>query len=517
MRNNPIIPKPLFAEERAGSFTISPGTKISADNQTRDCARQLADLLSPAMGTRLEIVSHKPARNCIALQIDPVLAQLGPEGYRLEVDENVVVVRSPSPSGLNFGLQTLRQLLPVEIFSPTMVRGMAWQIPSCIIEDRPHFPWRGLMLDCARHFMPIQFIFKLIDLLALHKLNIFHWHLTDDQGWRIEIKKYPRLTEIGAWRKETLIGHALSKQTRGYDATPHGGFYTQDEIRDLVKYAAARNITVVPEIEMPGHSQAAIAAYPQLGNTGAQTEVWTTWGVNPNILNVEESTIRFYQDVLREVMDLFPSPYIHIGGDEAPKLQWKSSPRAQQRIAELGLKGEDQLQSWFIGRMDRFLAENGRKLVGWDEILEGGLAPQAMVMSWRGEEGGIAAAEAGHDVVMAPQQWVYFDHYQSQNKETEPLAIGGFTPIEKVYAYEPLPAALDERKAGHVRGSQAQLWTEYVPDSSHAEFMIFPRLCALAEVLWLPREPRDFMEFRSRLTIHLERLKLMAVNFRPLD
>ncbi len=337
-------------------------------------------------------------------------------------------------------------------------------MPCGTIEDRPRFGWRGMMLDCSRHFMPIEFIYQWIDLLAIHKMNVFHWHLTDDQGWRIEIKKYPKLTEIGAWRKETLIGHALSKQQHRYDGTPHGGFYTQDQIRSVVKYAAARNVTVVPEIEMPGHSQAAIAAYRHLGNTAQPIDVWTSWGVNANILNVEESTIRFFQDVLTEVMELFPSPFIHIGGDEALKDQWKASPRAQARMAELGLKNEHELQSWFIRRMDEFLASRGRTLVGWDEILEGGLAPGAMVMSWRGEEGGIAAADAGHDVVMSPQQRVYFDHYQSENKDEEPLAIGGFTPIEHVYQYEPVPAAMDEKAAAHVQGAQAQLWTEYVPD-----------------------------------------------------
>ena len=283
-------------------------------------------------------------------------------------------------------------------------------------------------------------------------MNIFHWHLTDDQGWRIEIRKYPKLTDIGAWRKETLIGHALSKEPHSYDGVRHGGFYSQDQIRSAVKYAAARNITVVPEIELPGHSQAAIAAYPHLGNTGRQIDVWNSWGVNPNILNVEESTVLFYQDVLSEVMELFPSPFIHIGGDEAIKDQWQASDRATARMAELGLKDEHELQSWFIRRMDEFLTSHGRKLVGWDEILEGGLASGAMVMSWRGEEGGIAAANAGHDVVMTPSKWVYFDQYQSEDTNKEPLAIGGFTAVEKVYQYEPVPTALDEQAAAACSG-----------------------------------------------------------------
>jgi hexosaminidase len=517
MPNSRIIPKPLNETWRGGGFVITPSTKIVADEPARECAGHLTDLFAPATGTRLDIISKAVAGNCIFLQIDPALSQLGAEGYRIRVDPDRVDVSAQSRAGLYYGVQTLRQLLPTEIFSQAPVDGAHWQISCGLIEDQPRFSWRGFMLDCARHFMPIQFIYKIIDLLALHKLNVFHWHLTDDQGWRIEIKKYPMLTEIGGWRKETLIGHALSKEKHFYDRTPHGGFYTQNQIRDLVKYAAARNITIVPEIEMPGHSQAAIAAYPHLGNNAPKSEVWTTWGVNTNILNVEESTIQFYQDVLLEVMGLFPSPYIHIGGDEAPKDQWKSSPRAQARIAELGLKNEDELQSWFVCQMGQFLAEHGRRLIGWDEILEGGLAPCAMVMSWRGEEGGIAAARAGHDVIMTPQKWVYFDHYQSECKDKEPLAIGGFTPIEKVYEYEPLPQGLEQSKAKHIRGAQAQLWTEYVPDSAHAEYMIFPRLCALAEVLWSPRDARDCDEFRGRLSVHLQRLNLLGVNYHQPD
>ena len=392
-----------------------------------------------------------------------------------------------------------------------------WEIPCGIIEDHPRFGWRGMMLDCSRHFMPIEFIYKWIDLLAIHKMNIFHWHLTDDQGWRIEIKKYPKLTEIGAWRKETLIGHALSKETHTYDGVPHGGFYTQDQIRSVVKYAAARNVTVVPEIELPGHSQAAIAAYPHLGNTGRQIDVWNSWGVNPNILNVEESTMLFYQDVLCEVMELFPSPFIHIGGDEAIKDQWKASDRAQARMAELGLRDEDELQSWFIRRMDEFLASHGRKLVGWDEILEGGLASGAMVMSWRGEEGGIAAANSGHDVVMTPSKRVYFDQYQSENSKDEPLAIGGFMPVEQVYQYEPVPAALDEKAAGRILGAQGQLWTEYVRRSGPCGVYGLPAPARWRKSFGLQRQPRQFSEFLPRLKLHLERLKLLGVNYRPLD
>ena len=512
-----VIPKPVTVQPKPGFFAFAPSTVISINSHAFDTAQLLADILAPALGRKLPIVLSAPPSDCIELKIDRSLSRLGEEGYRLAISPACVELIAKAPGGLFCGLQTLRQLLPTPIFSPTLVTDVHWEIPCGIIEDRPRFPWRGLMLDCSRHFMPIEFIYKWIDLLAIHKMNIFHWHLTDDQGWRIEIKKYPKLTEIGAWRKNTLIGHALSKETHTYDDVPHGGFYTQTQIKSVVKYAAVRNITVVPEIELPGHSQAAIAAYPFLGNTGQQIEVWNSWGINPNILNVEESTIQFYQEVLTEVMELFPSQYIHIGGDEAIKDQWQASERAQARIAELKLKDEHELQSWFIRRMDEFLTRNGRKLIGWDEILEGGLAPNAMVMSWRGEEGGIAAANAGHDVVMAPQKQVYFDHYQTKNIDKEPLAIGGCTPVEQVYQYEPVPAGLDVSAAQHVRGAQGQLWTEYVLNPSHAEYMVYPRACALAEVVWSAQEPRDFSTFLPRLKLHLERLKLMGVNFHPLD
>jgi len=512
-----IIPKPVSAVAGEGIFTIGAETVIVADELTRERAGQLGEMLGAAMGWKLRVVRTEGKSNFIAMKVDPNLSDLGAEGYRAVIKPVGIQLVAKTSAGIFWAVQTLRQLLPPAVFSPTLVTGVTWAIPCGTIEDRPRFGWRGMMLDCSRHFMPIEFIYKWIDLLSLHKLNIFHWHLTDDQGWRIEIKKYPRLTAVGAFRKETLIGHARSTEKHFYDGKPHGGFYTQDQIRSVVKYAAQRNVTIVPEIELPGHSQAAIAAYPHLGNTGEEIQPWTSWGINANILNVEESTIEFYQDVLSEVMELFPSPFIHIGGDEAMKDQWKASRRAQARMAELHLEDEEELQSWFVRRMDDFLTSHGRKLIGWDEILEGGLASGAIVMSWRGEAGGIAAAQAGHDVVMATNQRVYFDSYQTEKKENEPLAIGGFIPVEQVYQYEPVPADLDEKAARHVQGAQGQLWTEYVPDSRHAEYMVFPRACALAEVVWSPREQREFAAFRPRLKQHLERLKFMEVNFRPLD
>jgi hexosaminidase len=427
-----------------------------------------------------------------------------------------VVARAAEPEGLFYAIQTIRQLLPPEIFRRSQVAGLTWSMPAVEIEDVPRFSWRGAHLDVARHFMPKEFVKKYIDLLALHKMNSFHWHLTEDQGWRIEIKKYPRLTEVGAWRKETLVGRPNRDTTKNtYDGKRHGGFYTQDDVREVVAYAAERFINVVPEIEMPGHAQAAIAAYPWLGNyPNRQLEVWTRWGVNENILNAEPRTIAFMQDVLAEVIELFPSKFIHVGGDEAVKTQWRSSPRAQARIRELGLKNEEELQSWFIRQMDAFLAARGRRLVGWDEILEGGLAPGATVMSWRGVRGGIAAARAGHDVVMAPTTYTYFDYYQSPNRDREPLAIGGLLPLDSVYGFEPIPAELEPQYAKHVLGAQGQLWTEYLPTPRHVEYMAYPRMTALAEVVWTPRERKNFADFRRRLDVHLKRLDELQVNYR---
>jgi hexosaminidase len=356
---------------------------------------------------------------------------------------------------------------------------------------------------------------KYIDLLALHKMNTFHWHLTDDQGWRIEIKKYPRLTEVGAWRDSTIVGRQVRDTAHAvWDKKRHGGFYTQDDVREIVAYARDRFVTVVPEIEMPGHSQAAVAAYPALGNFGDTIRPWTMWGVTNYILNPSDTTIAFMKDVLTEVMALFPGKFVHIGGDEAPKNQWKTSPRAQERMRALNLKTEDELQSWFTTQMDTFLSSHGRRLVGWDEILEGGLAPNAVVMSWRGTAGGIAAARAGHDVVMTPGSHTYLDHYQSQNQAAEPMAIGGFLPIDTVYSYEPVPAELEPQFAKHILGAQGQVWTEYIEGPKNVEYMAFPRAAALAEVLWTSRDRRDFADFSARLQAHLARLQALDVNYR---
>ena len=515
-----VIPRPARMTRGSAVFVLTPGTVVVTDRATREVGHQLAAWLSPATGYRLAVAgAGGSATRVISLRLDPSLARLGDEGYRLSVTPTRITIRAFRPAGAFYAVQTLRQLLPPDILRQAPVAGVSWTVPSVEIEDMPRFSWRGAHLDVSRSFMPKEFVKKYIDLLALHKLNRFHWHLTDDQGWRIEIKKYPRLTSVGAWRRNSLVGvqHDYADTTQWvYDNIPHGGFYTQDDIREVVAYAQARFITVVPEIEMPGHAQAAIAAYPELGNTGAQLEVLRRWGVDPNIFNPEDATIRLLQDVLTEVMALFPGRYIHVGGDEAIKDQWKASPRAQARIRELGLKDEAELQSWFIHQMDAFLTAHGRSLVGWDEILEGGLAPNATVMSWRGMEGGIAAALAGHDVVMTPTSNTYFDYYQSQDRASEPMAIGGFLPLDSVYAFEPVPAALGPAEAAHILGTQGQIWTEYQRNPKNVEYMVFPRLVALSEVAWTPRDQKNFADFRARLAKHVVRLGMLDVNYRPL-
>jgi hexosaminidase len=516
--NISIVPRPVSVMAASGDFLLTSLSVIYTDSLSSELGRQLSDYLRPATGYPFNVMVGDPTGSAIVLERDSSLSRLGPEGYRLAVKDNRVTISAPEAAGIFYGIQSLRQLLPTAIFRSAPVSGVAWIAPAVIIEDYPRFAWRGAHLDVCRHFMPKEFVKKYIDLLALQKLNSFHWHLTEDQGWRIEIKRYPRLTQVGAWRKQTLVGRATDDPSQWvFDGQPHGGFYTQDDIREIVAYAKARFINVVPEIEMPGHSQAAIAAYPELGVTGDTVDVWTAWGVTPNILNVEESTITFMQNVLTEVMALFPGPFIHIGGDEAWKRQWQSNARVQQRMRELHIKTEDELQSWFIHRMDTFLTQHGRRLVGWDEILEGGLAPNATVMSWRGTSGGITAARAGHDVVMAPGSHTYLDHYQTRDRTNEPLAIGGFTPIDTVYAFDPMPPTLEPQYRKHILGAQVQVWTEYIKDPKQVEYMAFPRMLALSEALWTPVERKNFPDFLVRLRPELERLSILDVNFHPIE
>ncbi|MGP3923681.1 beta-N-acetylhexosaminidase [Streptomyces sp. 8N616] len=477
--------------------------------------------LIPAPRHLTDTGRHGPYADDVRTRIDPELTErLGPEGYRLTVGRCGVDIAGGGEAGVFWGRQTLRQLLGPDEFRKAPVRPPDRErtVPYVTVEDAPRFAWRGLMLDVARHFMPKDGVLRYIDLIAAHKLNVLHLHLTDDQGWRIGIERYPRLTEVGAWRERTKYGHRASPL---WDERPHGGYYTQDDIREIVAYAAGRHITVVPEIDIPGHSQAAIAAYPELGNTDvidtASLGVWTTWGINPNVLAPTDNTLRFYEGVLEEVLGLFPSPFVHIGGDECPKDQWKASPTAQARIKELGLADEDELQSWFIRHFDRWLTARGRRLIGWDEILEGGLAEGAAVSSWRGYAGGIAAARAGHDVVMCPEQQVYLDHRQAPGDD-EPMPIGYVRTLEDVYRFEPVPPQLTPAEAARVLGTQANVWTEVMENQQRVDYQVFPRLAAFAEVAWsalpAPAE-RDFAGFESRMTAHYARLDALGVDYRP--
>lgn len=510
-----IIPKPQKMDVQDGTFQLTEDTLFVIDAESAEIGAGLLNQLCTATGYQFLVAAFPPEEgdSYVEMDMDERLSGLGEEGYLLEVTPHHVRMRAARPAGMFYATRTFLQLLPADILREAVVTGVHWDIPCVEIEDQPRFGWRGMMLDCCRHFMPKEFVKKFIDLLAFYKFNRFHWHLTEDQGWRIEIRRYPKLTEVGAFRTETIIGKTWQDAEPKFDGIPHGGYYTQKDIREIVAYAAARQITVIPEIEMPGHSQAAIAAYPELGNTDEVLPVFRQWGVNPNVFNAEESTILFLQNVLTEVLELFPSEFIHVGGDECPKVQWRESAAMQQRIKELGLADEDELQSWFIRQMDRFLNQQGRRLIGWDEILEGGLAPNATVMSWRGEEGGIAAAKAGHDVVMAPNQYVYFDHFQTEEQSSEEVRIGGLTTIERVYAYEPIPRGLTEDEARHVLGAQGQIWTEYMPGPKDVEWMAFPRAAALAEVLWLDPAQKDINDFSRRLSENLASLAVLDVKY----
>ncbi|MET9681261.1 beta-N-acetylhexosaminidase [Streptomyces coeruleorubidus] len=514
--NTDVVPAPLSVEAGDGQgFLLDARTGIEVGPGTERVARWLRATVGAATGLPLD--PHTGDAPRVRLGILPALG--GPEAYRLTVGADRVLIEGASPAGLFWGAQTFRQLLGPEAFRRAPVtRRQEWQVPAVTIHDAPRFRWRGLMLDVARHFMPKEGVLRHLDLMAAHKLNVFHFHLTDDQGWRIQIERHPRLTEIGSWRARTKTGHRASPL---WEEKPHGGYYTQDDIREIVAYAAERHITVVPEIDIPGHSQAAIAAYPELGNTDvidtSALSVWDTWGINPNVLAPTDNTLRFYEGVFEEVLELFPSEFVHVGGDECPKDQWRQSATAQARIRELGLADEDELQSWFIGHFDAWLAARGRRLIGWDEILEGGLAKGAAVSSWRGYAGGIAAARAGHDVVMCPEQQVYLDHRQAPGPD-EPVPIGWVRTLEDVYRFEPVPPELTPEEARHVLGTQANLWTEVMEDQARVDYQAFPRLAAFAEVAWsalpAPAE-RDFAGFERRMAAHYRRLDALGVAYRP--
>ncbi|MDX1587106.1 MAG: beta-N-acetylhexosaminidase [Balneolaceae bacterium] len=513
-----VIPEPVNVSTGDGYFTLNSETTIAISEDTPE-VRKVSDYLSDRLFTAKWFYSDVVTRlnpsntsNTILLTIDAEDSPDNEEGYVLSVTSDRIEIGAKSAQGLFYGVQSLLQLLPPEINykDPSFVPAdFEWNIPVVEITDYPRYEYRGMHLDVARHFFPVEFLKEYIDLLAMHKMNRFHWHLTEDQGWRIEIKQYPLLTEVGGWRDSTLIGKAGSGE---FDGIRYGGYYTQEQVREIVQYAADRFITVIPEIEMPGHSSAALEAYPQLGcEPEKDYQAQTTWGVFEDIYCPSEETFTFLENVLSEVIELFPSEYIHIGGDEAPKTAWENSELAQQVIEREGLEDEHELQSYFIKRIEQFLNSRGRQIIGWDEILEGGLAPNATVMSWRGIEGGIAAAQQGHDVIMTPTSHVYLDYYQA-DPETEPLAIGGFTTLEKTYSYEPTPDTLTEEESKHILGAQGNVWTEYMHTGRKVEYMAYPRASALSEVVWSPAEKRDWTDFWTRLQTHFKRLEYRGIN-----
>ena len=512
-----IIPLPVQLIEKEGEFTLKNGIPLyfaSQNEELKSIAEIFARQVRIASGIRLDVKSLSiddiPAKG-IVFQLEN-LAELGNEGYSLIVDKDQVLVLANASKGFFYAVQTMFQLLPPEIYS-TKKESAKWTMACVEITDIPRLPYRGMHLDVCRHIFPVEFIKKYIDIMAIHKLNRFHWHLTDDQGWRIEIKQYPQLQEIAAWRDGTWVGHYRDK-TVGYDTIRYGGYYTQDEVKEVIAYAASKYIEVIPEIEMPGHATAALAAYSWLGCKKDTTyTVAGTWGVFDDVFCTTDEVFSFLEGVLTEVMDLFPSKYVHIGGDECPKARWKKCPHCQSMIKKYKLKDEHGLQSYFIQRIEKFVNAHGRKIIGWDEILEGGLAPNATVMSWRGEQGGIESAMQGHDVIMTPTSYLYFDYYQSDKKEAEPLAIGGFVSLEKVYSFNPVPEILPLDKQAYIIGVQANLWTEYIPDAAHAEYMAFPRASALSEIAWTPNNRKDFTAFIQRLQTQFKRFDYLGVNY----
>ncbi len=511
-----IIPAPARIEQREGVFQLQSTTRILADHPARETAEYLRHMLRPDTGFKFRLGRSnrgEAVHGAILLTTRAANASLGPEGYELDVMPDSVVIRAADSAGLFYGAQTLLQLLPPQIFG--RVPGQTnWTIPCARIEDKPRFQWRGLMLDVSRHFYTKHQVELLLDLMALHKLNTFHWHLVDDPGWRIEIKKYPLLTQVGAWRDAIDYGLNPNASTAYNALGRYGGFYTQADIREVVAYAAARHITVVPEIEMPGHSIAALASYPQYSCFGGPYRTDVKGGDTSGVYCAgNDETFAFLDDVLKEVFALFPGKYIHIGGDEVSKDHWRRCPRCQARMRAEGLANEEQLQSYFIRRIEKFINANHRTLIGWSEIRQCGLAQNAAVMDWIG--GAVEAATAGHDVVMSPTAYCYFDHYQSTAHATEPHASGGFLPLEKVYAFEPIPTELPAQFQARILGGQGNVWTEYIASMKHVEYMIFPRACALAEATWSPKDSRNWDDFTHRLQADEKRLDQLGVTYRP--
>ena len=507
--NMGIIPAPVSVQKQVGTFVLSQETVIQADSVNNKAVQFLGSYLQNKSALKNKIQAYKGGAVSNAIVLTSIGTEnLPAEGYRLTIEPQRITVAGKG-AGLFYGIQSLIQLMPLE-------RSATAKLPCARIEDYPRFGYRGMHLDVCRHFFSVEFVKRYLDLMAAYKLNTFHWHLTDDQGWRIEIKKYPRLTQVGSQRAQSLIGNYHDRMPQQFDGMPYGGYYTQDQIREVIAYAQSKYITIIPEIEMPGHAMAALAAYPELScDTKLEYKVAETWGVFNNIFCPTEKTFAFLQDVLTEVIDLFPSKYIHIGGDEAPKVVWKSSPEAQALIKKLKLKDEHGLQSYFIQRIEKFVNSKGRSIIGWDEILEGGLAPNATVMSWRGEAGGIAAAKQNHNVIMTPSSsGLYLDHSQARS-DLEPLSIGGFTPLSKTYAYNPVSAAIPVAQQKYITGVQANMWTEYITTEAKVEYMLLPRMMALSEVAWTPLANKNYTDFaETRIPQHLARLDANKFNYR---
>lgn len=513
-----IIPRPYQFVMANENFTLNAKLKIvlQEDNEElRFLGEYLALPLRKITGFEIPIILYDDARE---VKDDIILTlyqtqMKNEEGYKLTMRGGSMVISSRTGNGVFYGIQSFLQLIPVELILAEN-KG-SFTIPGVRMTDRPRFKYRGMHLDVSRHFFPKEFILKFIDMMAMYKFNTFHWHLTDDNGWRLEIKKYPLLTEVSAWRVDREAFHWKERdaQKSGEEAT-YGGFYTQEEVKEIIKYAQDRYINIIPEIEMPGHTSEVFAAYPELSCKGEKLTVnpGSYWPNTDIFCAGKEETFEFLQDVIDEVVDLFPSEYIHIGGDEANKTEWKKCPLCLARMRDEGLKDVQELQSYFIKRIEKYVVSKGKKIIGWDEILEGGLAPEATVMSWRGMEGGIEAAEQGHDVIMTPVSHCYFDYYQA-DREFEPLAIGGFTTLKKVYSFEPVPPELSEEEAKHILGAQGNIWTEYIATPEHVEYMAMPRMIALAEVVWSPIKKRNYKHFNRRLQKHYDRLEALNINF----
>ena len=516
-RLSALVPYPNEVQAGEGVFNAKGAAvtyDASLDEATVNVIRSFAEKLSVVSGTE-NSVAEGAAENGFVFVYN---AEVPSEAYTLDVTPEVVRVDASGLRGFNYAVQTIKQLLPVEIFGNVPAPKAAWTIQAASIKDAPRFSYRGLHLDEGRHFFGVEQVKRYLDVMEVHKLNKFHWHLTEDQGWRIEIKKYPRLTEVGSIRKGTCI----KKDFANHDGVPYGEgmWYTQEQIREIVAYAASKGIDVVPEIDLPGHMLGALAAYPELGCTGGPYDVWTRWGVSEDVLCAgNEKVYEFLEDVLTEVCDLFPYEYIHVGGDECPKVRWESCPKCQAKIKALGLKDKDgqkaehYLQSYVISRMEKFLNAKGRKLIGWDEILEGGIAPNATIMSWRGEAGGIEATRQGHDAIMTPNTYFYLDYYQSMDVDNEPFGIGGYLPVEKCYSYEPHAAGMTDEQKAHVIGVQANMWTEYVADVDHLFYMVLPRLAALAEVQWCNPETKNWDRFYAAADAYCGIYETMGYNY----